>query len=84
MMDIKSEQLQAVKRIDDHVNKFPDNETGDTQLLATIYDYMEPFKQVMESTTPVQMDYLIQQYDGFYRFAKLLEQMAQGISDGKI
>jgi hypothetical protein len=30
------------------------------------------------------MDILCQQYDGFYRFAKLLENLAQGIADGTI
>ena len=32
----------------------------------------------------IQMDYICQQYDGFYRFAKLMERMAQGIADGII
>ena len=49
-----------------------------------IYDYMDAFKRVLDSSTRVQMDYLYQRYDGFYRFAKLLEVMAQGIADGVI
>jgi len=84
MMNIDANHLRIVKRIDSHVNKFPDNETGNTQLLATIYDYMVPFKQVMDSTTQAQMDYLTHEYDGFYRLANILEKMAQGISDGTI
>lgn len=83
-MNIGADQLRLVKRIDSHVNKFPDNEAGNEQLLTTICDYMEPFKTVMDSTTQLQMDHLIQQYDGFYRFSKLLELMAQGIADGTI
>ncbi len=83
-MNIDANQLHLVKRIDHHVNQFQDNETGDAQLLTTIYDHMAAFKQVMDSTTQAQMDYLTQEYDGFYRFAKLLEQIAQGISDGTI
>jgi len=83
-MNISAEQLHLVKRIDHHVNKFPDNEAGNAQLLTTIYDHMASFKTVMDSATEVQMDYLTQQYDGFYRFSKLLELMAQGIEDGTI
>jgi hypothetical protein len=83
-MDISTEQLNLVKKIHEHVSQFPDNEMGNTQLLATDFDYMESFKRVMDSTTSYQMDYLINQYDGFYRFAKLLENMAQGIADGTI
>ncbi len=83
-MHIDANQLHLVKRIDYHANQFQDNETGDAQLLTTMYDYMTDFKQVMDSTTQAQMDYLIQEYDGFYRFTKLLERIAQGISDGTI
>lgn len=83
-MNIKADQLNIVKRIDKHVNTFPDNELGNTQLLTTVYDHMVSFKLVMDSTTQAQMDYFTQEYEGFYRFSKLLEQMAQGISDGTI
>jgi hypothetical protein len=30
------------------------------------------------------MDVLCERYNGFYRFAKLLENLAQGIADGSI
>jgi len=83
-MNIDDHLLQLVKRIDNHVNTFPDSESGNTQLLTTLYDYMEPFKQVMDSTSSVQMNYLIHKYDGFNRLAKLVEQMAEGISNGTI
>lgn len=83
-MGITEEQLELVRRINSHVSQFPENEFGTEQLLTTLYDHMDSFKKVMDTTTSVQMDYLSQNYSGFYRFAKLLEQMAQGISDGTI
>lgn len=83
-MGITEEQLELVKRINRYVNQFPENEVGTEQLLATLYDHMNSFKNVMDTTTSVQMDYLSQNYSGFYRFAKLLEWLAQGISDGTI
>lgn len=84
MINLTAEQIQLAKIIDAHVNQYPDTALGTEHLLPTIYDYMDAFKRIIDSTTSVQMDYLCQQYDGFYRFAKLLESMAQGISDGTI
>ncbi|EPY3705885.1 arylsulfatase regulator [Escherichia coli] len=54
------------------------------QLLQDCYDYMEAFKQVMDSTSKVQMDYICLQYPGYFRFAKWMERLAQGIADGVI
>ncbi len=83
-MNLTAEQSQLALLIDNHVGRFPNTPLGEEQLLATVYDYMEAFKMLMESTTTVQMDYLTQQYPGFYRYAKLLESLAQGIADGVI
>lgn len=54
------------------------------QLLQDCYDYMEAFKQVMDSTSKVQMDYICLQYPGYFRFAKWMERLAQGVADGVI
>ncbi|MGS5206466.1 arylsulfatase [Escherichia coli] len=43
-----------------------------------------PFKRVMDSTSKVQMDYICLQYPGYFRFAKWMERLAQGIADGVI
>ncbi len=84
IMNLNAEQIQLAKLIDAHANQYPDTTLGTEQLLANTYDYMDAFKRIIDSTTSVQMDYLCQQYPGFYRFAKLLESLAQGISDGAI
>ncbi|WP_234497973.1 arylsulfatase regulator [Vibrio maritimus] len=78
------EQLQLTRIVDDYANQFPLTKDGDTLLLERCYDYMKAFKYVMDSTSRVQMDYICQQYLGFYRFAKLMELLAEGISDGRI
>ena len=77
-------QMQLVKRIDDHVRQVLVSGGGDEELLLSMSSYMGAFKQLMDSTTEVEMQQLFQQYDGFYRFAKLLESLAQGIADGSI
>ena len=52
--------------------------------LLGMADYMDTFKAVMDSSSPDEMNQLCERYDGFYRFGKLLEALAQGIQDGRI
>jgi len=44
-------------------------------------DYMPTFKQSLDTCTGAEMAMLCTRYDGFYRFAKLLEMSAEGIAD---
>lgn len=83
-VELSAEQLQMARIVHEYTLRFPLTETGDEQLLQTCYDYMDAFKRVMDSTSRIQMDYICQQYDGFYRFAKLMEMLAQSIADGVI
>jgi transposase-like protein len=85
--------MNAAKRrlaemIDTWVNEIARNSTSDEQtderILESMYDYMAPFKQLIDTCTPLEMTMLVNQYDGFYRFANLLERLAQGIQDGVI
>lgn len=47
-------------------------------------DYMGTFKQLLDTCSGEDMDALCDRYDGFHRFAKLLERLAEGIADGSI
>lgn len=82
MIKLNAEQRQLAKLIHDYANRFPVSVIGDEQLLQGCYDYMDAFKQVMDSSTKIQMDYICQQYSGFFRFARIMELVAQGIADG--
>ena len=46
--------------------------------------YMQGFKGIMNNASSGEMDLLANQYDGFHKFAKLLEKLAGGIQDGVI
>ncbi|MDX7992319.1 arylsulfatase regulator [Xenorhabdus littoralis] len=81
---LSAEQLQRTKRIHDYATCFPLSETDDAQLLKTCYGYMDVFKQVIDSASTAQQDDICQQYIGFFRFAKLMEKLAQGIAEGII
>ena len=84
MINLTTEQRQLAKIVHDYASRFPLTEDGDAQLLQGCYDYMEAFKRVMDSTSKVQMDYICLQYPGYFRFAKWMERLAQGIADGVI
>lgn len=82
--EISPDIIQLVSRIDEYVQRVLANGGDDEELLLSMADHMGTFKQVMEATTKTQMDQLCQRFDGFYRFAKLLENLAQGIADGSV
>lgn len=83
-IDLTAEQRQLAKIVHDYASRFPQTADGDTQLLQGCYDYMDAFKRVMDSSSKVQMDYICLQYPGYFRFAKWMERLAQGIADGAI
>jgi len=83
-----AEKLRLAQTIDTWVKgivqQSSSDDQADEQLLESMIDYMEPFKQLLDTCTKLEMNLLIQQYDSFYRFANLLERLAQAIQDGVI
>ena len=75
---------RLAQKINAWVQGVLDKGGGDEQLLEGIYDYMAPFKTIMDNLSRRELDALINKYDGFYRFTKLLEDLAQAIADGRI
>jgi len=78
------EQDRLARTIDTHVQRITVNEGTDEDLLVSLYNHMTAFKQLLDTTTEDDMALLLEYYPGFYRFAKLLEQLAEGIADGRI
>ena len=68
--------------IDKAVSAFPDTAGGMEQLLVNMYKYMPDFKRILDTSAPGDLDTLCEQYPNFYRFAKLMEQLAEGIAAG--
>ena len=77
-------QTRLAETIDTHVRQVFAHGGGDEALLLSMADYMPTFKQLLDTCTGAEMDALCDRYDGFYRFAKLLEMLAGGIADGSI
>jgi hypothetical protein len=83
-MSLTAQHIRLAGTIDRHVNQVVANGGGDEELLLSMYDHMGMFKQLLDTCSGEEMDLLCREYDGFYRFAKLLETLAQGIADGTI
>ena len=45
---------------------------------------MDDFKKIMDNSFPDEMDAFYEKYDGFYSFAKLLQDLAGAIQEGDI
>lgn len=83
-MPLTETQKRLARKIDLHVKRTIVKGGNDEDLLVSMYDHMPTFKQLLDTCSRAEMDALCQQYDGFYRFAKLLELLAEGIADGSI
>ena len=81
-MALTNEHLAIAASIDKEVSAFPDTAGGMEQLLLHMYKYMPDFKRILDTAAPSDMDMLCEQYPHFYRFAKLMEQLAEAIAAG--
>lgn len=76
---------QLAQAIDDFVKTIEQQGGGDIELLAAGFpEQTTTFKELLDTTTHEQMEALCELYRGFYRYAKLLESLAQGIQDGTL
>lgn len=84
-MPLTDKQTHLATLLDTHVQRLTASaEVDDLTLLVAMSDYMDSFKQLMDSSTAEEMDLLCERYPGFYRFGKVLERIAEGISSGRI
>lgn len=84
-MFLTEKQTQLASFLDTQVQRITGSEeVDDLTLLVAMSDYMDSFKQLMDSSTAEEMDLLCERYPGFYRFGKVLERSAEGIASGRI
>ena len=84
-MSLTEKQTQLASFLDTQVQRITASaEVDDLTLLVAMSEYMDSFKQLMDSSTAEEMDLLCERYPGFYRFGKVLERLAQGIASGRI
>ena len=83
-MPFTAQQTRLAMMIDTHVTQVLADGGGDEALLLSLADHMGTFKQLLETCTSEELNTLCDRYAGLYRFALLLETLAQGIADGSI
>lgn len=83
-MSLTSEHEQLIVYIDKKINEILSNNGDDKAVMLSVASVMKDLKKIMDSTTEHQMNLYCQQYEGFYYFMKLLEDLALGISNGSI
>lgn len=83
-LSLTKKQKQLIVNIDKRVNRILENGGGDEELLMFLYDVMGDLKNIIDSSAKHKLDTYYQKYDGFYRYMKLLEKLAVGISNGTI
>jgi len=55
---------------------------GQEALLMSLCDKMEKIKEIMDASSQNELNQYCTQYEGFYEYMKLLEQLAQGCAQG--
>ena len=83
-MNITTEQNHIASLISKRVQELAAAGFDDVTLFGEMADYMPSFKRLMDTCTRDQMDGLCESFPGFYRYAKILEQIAEGIHSGAI
>jgi len=79
-----AEKNALARRIDSAARKILSEGVDDTALFIGMAELMPDFKRLMDAALPGEMDSLASQFDGFYRYAKVLETVAGGIATGEI
>lgn len=79
-----AKQVRIAARIDGAMRPFLRDGKDDVAILTGMFDHMTDFKDLIDTAKPGVMDELCQRYPGFYRYAKVLENIAGAIQSGTI
>src|SRR3954454_8659520 len=83
-MTLTPELLDIAARIDARVKRLLRGGGDDLAVFMAMADRMPDFKRVMDAAGQEGMDELCRRFDGFYRYAKILEDIAAGLESGDI
>lgn len=83
-MSSSEKREQLARKIDSWVKDTIAAGGGDETLLESMHEYMPAFSEIMDISSPSEMTALAKRYDGFFRFATLLEHLATDIEEGRI
>ena len=79
-----AKQIRIAASIDRAMKPFMSTGKDDIAILAGMGEHMTDFKHLIDTAKPGVMDELCQRYQGFYRYAKVLENIAGAIQSGAV
>lgn len=83
-MSLTDKQKNLIIEIDTKAKKLLSSGGNEEALLVEVLPLMPDIKIMINSVPDKELEMYFHQYDGFYRYIKLLENMAKGIANGKI
>ena len=82
-MNPPTEQFEIAAKIDAKVKRLAQEGKSDLDIFLEMADDMPEFKRLLDAGHPL-MDALCLRFAGFYHYAKILEEIAEGIASGEI
>jgi len=81
---LTEEQLKIAEKINARVCELERFGRSKVTIFTEMYPMMPDFKQLIDTAGQQGMNELCARFDGFYRYAKILENIAAGIQSGEI
>ncbi|MEW6736338.1 MAG: hypothetical protein AB1489_33910 [Acidobacteriota bacterium] len=81
---LNTKQLQIAAQIDARVRELERAGNNEMTIFVETAPLMPSFKKLLDTAGEGEMDELCSRYDGFYRYAKILDNIAAGIHSGEI
>lgn len=81
---LSANQFEAALQIDAAMKTLLAEGCDEMVIFARMFDYMEPFKRLLDSAPRAGLDLITTRFPGFFMFAKLLEGLAADIASGAI
>lgn len=83
-MALDQKQQNLIVAVDQKVKTILANGGSEKTLLVELLDFMPGIKSLLDTAPKKEIEMYFYEYDGFYRYLKMLENLAQGFSDGRI
>ena len=85
-MNFTARQLQIATSIDNQVTRIIEtrktSQAVDEAIIEMMPDYLQGFKHLLDTLGSDGMNKLCEEFSGFYRFARMMERIAEGCRDG--
>jgi hypothetical protein len=81
---LSTAQVETALQIDTAMKALFAEGCDEMVIFARMFDYMEPFKRLIDTAPRAGLDLITTRFPGFFMFANLLEGLAEDIASGAI